>query len=422
VSAQIFISHASQDRRTAERICAELERRSLPCWISIRDIQPGEAFADAIVKAIDQACVMVLVFSTHANSSGEVLKELALASQRRLVVIPVRIEDVMPTRAFTYELATRQWLDLLDDWDRGIEQLAERIVSVSRSGAAEAPTNSKVRPRRMFSARIWASIAGGAALAATAMAAWFWLAESRPGRAFRDCPECPEMIVVPAGSFVMGTPESEPGREPHEGPQRTVKVRPFAIGKYEVTFGQWDLCVAERACPPPGLDPYFPGRDRHAVTSVSWIGAQRYVDWLVKRTGKRYRLPSEAEWEYAARAGTTTAHYWGAEVGQGNTNCDGCGSRGDKTSAEIGSFPPSPFGLHDMLGNVSELVQDCWAPDYTAAPVDGSPRRDAECDNRIWRGGNYSDPASRVRAGSREPIPPRQMSMAAGFRVARSVD
>ena len=179
------------------------------------------------------------------------------------------------------------------------------------------------------------------------------------GAVFRDCPECPEMVVVPAGSFMMGSPASEKDRDDDEGPvhrvNRVTIAAPFAVGVYEVTFDEWDACVRGGGC--GGYRPVDAGwgRGRRPVINVNWEDVRTYVDWLSRETGKDYRLLSEAEWEYAARAGTTTRYHWGDDIGRNRANCyytyDGCGDSWDHT-APVGSFGANGFGLHDMHGNV----------------------------------------------------------------------
>ena len=245
----------------------------------------------------------------------------------------------------------------------------------------------------------------------------------RPGRVFRDCPECPEMVVVQAGSFLMGSPSHEAGRGNDEGPRHRVTIaRPFAVGKYEVTFAEWDACVADGGCGGhrPGDEGW--GRGRRPVINVSWDDAKAYVRWLNRKTGKQYRLPSEAEWEYAARAGTTTRYNWGDDIGRNRANCNGCGSRWDrKQTGPVGSFRANVFGLHDVHGNVREWVEDCWKGSYEGAPSDGSARTGGDCGSRVLRGGSWirlprflrSASRLRYRAGNRNNI--------SGFRVARTL-
>src|SRR5262249_33896182 len=155
--------------------------------------------------------------------------------------------------------------------------------------------------------------------------------------------DCPEMIVVPAGSFTMGSPASEKGRDAGEEPQHTVTIaRPFALSKWDVTFAEWDACVSVGGC--PGIRDNWVGRGSKPAINVNWEEAQQYVAWLSAMTGRPYRLLTEAEWEYAARAGTTTAYYWGDDIGRGNANCKGCGSQWDNTeTAPVASFESNGF-------------------------------------------------------------------------------
>ena len=200
----------------------------------------------------------------------------------------------------------------------------------------------------------------------------------KPGDSFRECAkDCPEMVVVPAGEFMMGSPPGEKGRYDNEGPQHPVTIkRPFAVSKYEVTFADWDACVSVGGCPQEGrADDSGWGRGNRPVIDVSWDDAKAYVAWLSRMTGKPYRLLTEAEYEYAARAGTTTAYPWGDEIGENNANCNGCGREWLRQTAPVGSFAPNAFGLHDMLGNVWVWVEDCYHATYDGAPPDGDGRR-----------------------------------------------
>ena len=243
-----------------------------------------------------------------------------------------------------------------------------------------------------------------------------------PGYKFRDCPGCPEMVVVPAGSFMMGSPEA--GRYDDEGPVHRVTIaRPFAVGVYEVTFGEWDACVAGGGCGGHRLDDWGWGRGRRPVIYVSWEDAQAYVRWLSGKTGKAYRLLSESEWEYVARAGTTTRYWWGDGIGRNRANCDGCGSRWDgKKTAPVGSFSANGFGLHDVHGNVWEWVEDCWNDSYHGAPTDGSAWTSRIfCIGRVLRGGSWGVSPRYLRSANRYWDPSGLRSYNAGFRVARTL-
>lgn len=243
---------------------------------------------------------------------------------------------------------------------------------------------------------------------------------TRPGDRFRDCADCPEMVVVPAGEFMMGSPEDEPGRGSSEGPRYRVRIgEPFAVGRVEVTFGQWDACVAAGDCRYRPKDNW--GRGAQPVIKVSWIDAQAYLSWLSEKTGRRYRLLSEAEWEYAARAGATTRYPWGDEPGENNANFDGSGSRWSKRqAAPVGQFAANRFGLHDMIGNVAEWVADCWHGSYQGAPADGSAWTAGGCERRVVRGGSWYDVPGNARAALRVKFHPGLRNLDLGFRVART--
>jgi formylglycine-generating enzyme required for sulfatase activity len=233
---------------------------------------------------------------------------------------------------------------------------------------------------------------------------------ANPGSNFKECANgCPTMIVVPACRFVMGSPESEEGRETFndsveskgtESPLHDVTIaKPFAVSKYAVTFAEWDACVSAGACI-IGRDRW--GRANRPAIYISWEDAKQYVAWLSRATGKQYRLLTEAEWEYAARAGSTTAYSWGDHIGHRKANCKGCGSEWDaKQTAPVGSFEPNAFGLYDMHGNVFQWVEDLWHRNYNGAPKDGS----------AWTTDAYSNLIAVVRGGSWN-YDPRQLRAA----------
>ena len=245
----------------------------------------------------------------------------------------------------------------------------------------------------------------------------------RHGEVFQDCAECPEMVVVQEGSYTMGSPTDEPGRWKDEAPRHRVTIgRPFAVGRYEVTFAEWAVCLRAGGCSHHPDDEGWDRGDRPAI-HVSWKDAKEYVGWLSKKTGRTYRLLSESEWEYAARADTDSAYYWGAEAGQGRANCGRCGGRGGGAqTTPAGSFPPNGFGLFDMSGNVWEWVEDCGHRDYTGAPTDGSAwLKSGDCRVRMLRGGAWDDAAARVRSAFRHWDFTDTRSDDIGFRVARTL-
>ena len=248
------------------------------------------------------------------------------------------------------------------------------------------------------------------------------------GERFRDCPECPLMVVVPAGTFRMGAPESEEFSESVERPVHTVAVPSFAAGVYEVTFAEWDACVAAGGCGGRRPEDLGGGRGRHPVIYVSWEDVQLYVQWLSGRTGHRYRLLSESEWEYAARAGTTTPFSTGGTISTDQANYDGSYTYGGGVEGEyragtvaVGSFPANGFGLHDVHGNVYEWVQDCRNRSYEGAPGDGSAWESGDCSGRVLRGGAWSNEPRFLRSANRIWNSTAARFNFVGFRVARTL-
>lgn len=242
----------------------------------------------------------------------------------------------------------------------------------------------------------------------------------KPSNTFKECAaDCPEMIVVPAGTFMMGSPETESGRFDNEGPQHMVTiVKSLAISRFDVTFADWDACVSVGGCPQVS-DLTF-GREAKPLINVTWKDAEQYVAWFAKMTGKPYRLLTEAEWEYAARAGTTTANYWGDDVGTGNANCVGCGTPWDKLeTSPVGSFPPNAFGLFDMAGDVWQWVQDCYRNNYNGAPIDGSVWAGGDCSRHVVRGGSWLVGPQFLRSAFRVGVIGEDHNSDLGFRIAR---
>ena len=237
-----------------------------------------------------------------------------------------------------------------------------------------------------------------------------------PGEVFRDCPDCDELVVVPSGEFDMGSNES-----PSESPPHRVAIpQPFAIGRREVTFAQWDLCVKAGSCKYTPSDHGW-GRGERPVIDVAWDDVKDYIGWLSQKAGRAYRLPSEAEWEYAARAGAASAYWWGKDVGSGHAKCADCGGDPAPQTVPTGSFRPNPFGLFDTAGNAAEWVQDCWNPSYRGAPHDGSAWTSGDCALHVLRGGSFANKASAVRSAARFRYDVDVRYYANGFRIARDL-
>jgi formylglycine-generating enzyme required for sulfatase activity len=236
------------------------------------------------------------------------------------------------------------------------------------------------------------------------------------GDSLRDCPDCPEMIILPAGSFDMGAAATPFDRPVH----RVTLAQPFAMSRNEITFEEWDKCVAAGACRFKPDDRGW-GRGDHPVINVSWSDAKEYVAWLGQKTGKPYRLPSEAEWEYAARGGTKTPFYWGAQVGSHMANCRDCDSGAGVQTLGVGSFPPNAFGLNDMAGNAAEWLEDCWNESYRGAPSDGSAWSSGNCSMRVLRGGSFDTQSAYLKSAARFRYDSDVRYFGNGFRVARNL-
>lgn len=289
---------------------------------------------------------------------------------------------------------------------------------------------------------------------------------------FRDCPDCPEMVVIPRGDFIMGSTESEFARDlnavprdplhsgsdiprthmARERPDHGVLIKaPFSLGKYLVTRAEFSKFVKETQYSASGRctiweshkfkhpigsgweNPGFSQTDRDPVVCVNWRDAKAFIAWMNRKLDSSsasvspvgpYRLPSEAEWEYAARAGTRTARWWGDPIGVSNANCDGCGSPWDKKqTSPVGSFRANQFGIHDVLGNVWQWTEDCWNDNHVGAPVDGSARIDGNCEQRVLRGGSWVNEAWVLRSSERTRTSPDSGIRANynGFRVAKTL-
>ncbi|WP_395646496.1 SUMF1/EgtB/PvdO family nonheme iron enzyme [Terricaulis sp.] len=238
-----------------------------------------------------------------------------------------------------------------------------------------------------------------------------------PGQTFRDCATCPEMVVLPGGLFTMGSPAAEAGRGRDEGPQREVSIGAFAISKYEVTFSQWDACLAASAC--NGFSPadFGWGRGDRPVVGVSWEDAQAYLDWLNSQAGGlHYRLVTEAEWEYAARAGGATPYPTGNRISAQQATFQRA------RTTPVGDHDANAFGVYDLTGNVSEWVEDCYVANYQSAPIDGAAVQPDVCTRRVYRGGSFADRVQGMRVALRHAASPSQRPAGVGFRVARTLN
>jgi formylglycine-generating enzyme required for sulfatase activity len=437
------------------------------------EFDAGKSLADATVAALDDSAALIVLVSRHAARSEYVSEELRQFKSRHpdRPLIPLIVacdtddpekecfppalrfaisKDGAITDAPVHVLAA----DLREKGD-GIElalaKVVARLIGLAPDEVyrrTERERRSQTRRKRRVQALIYVLLVGIIAglvgwinqLYIKEQINWFTTmrpymlasvrpyvlsAEAeralRPKVSFRECAQdCPEMIVIPAGGFTMGSPATEQARY-GKGPQRAITIaEPFAVSKFDVTFADWDACVSVGGCPQVGDSGM--GRGTTPAVNINWDEALQYVTWLSKMTGKPYRLLSEAEWEYAARADSTTVYYWGDEIGTENANCNGCGSKWDyRRASPVGSFKPNAFGLYDMAGNVWQWVQDCFHDDYNGAPSDSSAWIAGDCSRRVVRGGAWYEFPQNLGSADRGKESSGERNYGVGFRIGRTL-
>ena len=355
------------------------------------------------------------------------LEEIRLRPAETSWFIPIRLDACeIPDLPIASKLTVRSfhWIDMFPDWEMGVERLAEAIGPSPRPDHLPEPL-SVAEPAPAASERSTDLGRSTHVPLQDTLALRDEIVPPPPeilhvGTVFRDFDAlwCPEMVVIPSGEFMMGSPEGEEGREEVEGPQHQVMIGcPLAVGSYPVTFEEYDHFARVTGRDLPSDEGW--GRGRRPVINVSWAEANAYTEWLSLEFVRPYRLPSEAEWEYACRAGSTTRYWWGDDI---SPECANYGEDVDKTS-EVGAYPANPWGLYDTHGNVWELVEDCWHDSYTGAPADGRAWTSGDCSRRVIRGGRWRNPqhlrsASRRRANSGAAGGATGRSSFRGFRVA----
>lgn len=423
----VFISHSSKDKQIADAMCNKLESSGIRCWIAPRDILPGRKWSEAIVQAIGESGLMLLIFSTSANTSDHIEREVEIAANKRKLILPFRVEDVEPSGALEYYLRTPHWLDALTPpMEKHLNQLVESVRQLLQM---------PLRTTLAESARqLLLTLAHQTPPAPPARETPFRAAEDFP-RILKNQVGI-ELVYVPAGSFMMG---SENGML-NERPVHPVTIREgFYMGKYEVTQMQWQQVMGNNPS-------HFKG-DILPVEKVSWADAQEFIQKLnAMDDGFIYRLPSEAEWEYACRAGTTEDYaghldsmaWYGnnsgreyldaAEIWRMDRTLERFWSsldareafersRMDPNSYEnriinnggqthsVGQKQPNAFGLYDMHGNVWEWCQDDYHPNYNGAPTDGSAwLKEEGSSSRALRGGSWDSPPDFLRSANRHRV------------------
>ncbi len=463
MSGKIFLNYRRDDSRWPTLSLYNLLAQSFPREQLFMDVEgyirPGDDFVEVLEQQVSACETMVVIIGPQwlsiagdggnpriADANDWVHIEIATALARKIRVIPVLVDGASMPRASDLPeplkaLARRQAIRLTHDRFNADGQRLVKALQESLGGKQAPAVASGADLGQAFQESPGGNKSSSAASGDPAL-------RVRPGsgESFRDgdAAWAPEMVVVPAGSFMMGTAQAEidalckeyPGAAEwfrREGPQHKVTIaKPFAVGRFAVTRGEFAAFVKEsgHAVLEGGSfkDPGFAQDDSHPVVCVNWDDAKAYATWLSGKTGKNYRLPSEAEWEYACRAGSSTPFWQGSSISTDQANYDGNytfggGRKGEyrQRTVPVKSFAPNPWGLYQVHGNVWEWCQDCWNERYEDAPADGSVLTTGDCAFRLLRGGSWLSGPRYLRAASRYRFSVVGRSYAVGFRLARTL-
>jgi formylglycine-generating enzyme required for sulfatase activity len=400
----VFISYSSRDRSVAYAACATMESNRIRCWIAPRDVLPGIPYAEALIEAINGSRIMVLIFSSGANTSPQVSREVERAVAKGLPIIPFRVEDVPPSAAMEYYISSPHWLDALTPpLEEHLHHLAETVsllLSRSRQGGADAKPAAGATQEPGADERDKNGV-------------------SKPASdAYRNGDDVWErklivngveflLVHIAPGAFMMGSPEGEGAGNEH--PVHEIRItNGFWLGKYPVTQRQWKAVKAQNPA-------HFRLGDAHPVESVSWEEVQEYIKTLSSKGVGKLRIPTEAEWEYACRAGTEGPLSFGDDERRLGEYAWYCGNS-DQTTHPVGKKRPNGWGVYDMLGNVWEWCADWFDPDYYRNSPPADPRGPNSGSSRVNRGGSWNSAADRVRSTCRGyNSPPRGNFL--GFRL-----
>lgn len=446
----VFLSYNSKDRSAVSRLAQRLKAQGLRVWLDREVLIPGRPWQVELERSIDSIYAAAILVGKDGIGPWQDLEMNAYL--RRFVksgkaVIPVLLDGCPTEPELPIFLEHFTWVDCRDDQaEEGFWRLvwgitgqmpealfrlnqaapdipkAETSSDNSANQANTISTPSINVPRETTKTKIRRKKPEASNVPRETQNPGLTASQPLPGnpaiQTFRDSLKDgglgPEMVIVPRGTFRMG--DISGGGYDNERPVHTVSIaQPFAIGRHTITFEEYDYFAqtTHRRLP----NDFGWGRERWPVIDVSWEDACAYALWLSQQTSKTYRLPSEAEWEYAARAGTETAYWWGNEIGKNRANCDGSGGQwSNKQTAPVGSFPANPWGLHDTVGNVWEWVQDKWHGDYQGAAQDGSAWEQGGSNNRVLRGGSWdSSPRTPVRPIASTALPTTANDF--GFRL-----
>lgn len=479
-----FISYSSKDAVFAQKLHRALESYGIPSSVGEFDLLDGAgkrnriypvfrdreelaagSLGERIAESLKASRALIVVCSPNAAASpwveAEIQSFLALGRRERVFAIvaaaaplfdakgadatlscfPPAFREVALTNAKALEPLAADARKGKDGFRNALLKIVAGLIGVTPGQLIDR--DRKLRRERMLRAAVVAVLAivgigAGFAYQRELVPVWakyvrYWgraetadaLSAMKPGETFQDCSDgskdCPVMVVVPAGDFLMGDADA---RSSDEHPERKISVKRFAVSKNEVTFEDWEACVAGGGCQSqatPGDSGW--GRGRRPVINVSWDDAHEYTKWLSAMTGADYRLLSEAEWEYVARAGSADRYSWGDDIGKNEANCDSCGSQWEnQMTAPVGSFAANPFGLYDLHGNVWEWVQDHYAG-YDPAKTDASPvefKDDrSSTSERVIRGGSWFNNPHYLGSAKRLHIMPVSRQDDVGFRLAR---
>ncbi|MEO1199296.1 MAG: SUMF1/EgtB/PvdO family nonheme iron enzyme [Pseudomonadota bacterium] len=474
----VFISYSRQDQNSAEALAATLEAQGLNVFWD-GHLVAGERWDERIDETLNAAKAVVVLWSDTSVRSRWVKDEASVGVDKGNLV-PIALAGTIPPLGYRQiqAFAIDRPGKLADP--ATLEPILRRIEELTGLDYQPDDVAMTTPPKR----RVWPIAAASLALVGTGLGAGGWLylggwhdtrsagpslsdtppaavltetATLAPGTVFRDCDVCPQMVVVPAGQGVVGASleDIRDGAAGDQTPQHGVVIpRPFAVSIAEITVAEYRALAATSSLPPPDTcnvfvegqlgsragysyeNPGTPARDTDPATCVSWQDAQHYAEWLAEQTGLPYRLLSEAEWEYAARAGSETRFSFGDDLEDicthYNTADESAGADhpgwqtapcndGHAGIAPVGSLAPNAFGLYDMIGNAWEWTADCWNETYNSAPIDGSAWLEGDCDRRVVRGGGWDIPPRDVRSSLRGKLPTDFHHGFYGFRVARDM-